>query len=627
MNDNNRSRSYNNNRRSDVQGSSARYSGYNSGSDTRNGTSRNDTSRNAASHNGTSRGGAPRSTIARGTASRSAYERGATSQAVASPARNASRASARTAGNARAAGNTRTAGTRNTQVNSVPRTGGTYNAGTYNASARSGSSATSARSGSSAISARSGSSATSAARANRAGSANNAVRASRAGSANNVSRPGKKRGSVVKRIVIAVLAVLVIGGVALGVYLNNISSNLHKGVTEEVKEVLVETEYSQEPFYMLLMGTDESEERANDEYYGGAFRSDSMMLARIDCPNKKVTLISLERDTLVDMGSAGLQKLNAASTVGGPAYAIEMVSKVAHDTPISHYALIDFDGFCEVVDALGGIEVDVPIEINDDDAGGYLAAGLQTLNGEQALILCRSRHAYEEYGSGNTYRSANQRLVLSAIAQKILASDVTTIASTVSALSNYLTTDLELNDIIGIAQAMRGLDMTSDMYTAMQPTTSVYENDMWYNTSDEPEWQTMLERVDQGLSPTEGDKVDATGTVLATTGSGETLGGSNANTYVNQKSGVVAIRNGGAVTGSGGIVGGIVEGMGYTTDISNAKSSNYQRTYVIYSTEDQRSDALQIAQAIGAGWVVQNTGAFAMEGDFEIILGANYSSS
>ena len=56
--------------------------------------------------------------------------------------------------------------------------------------------------------------------------------------------------------------------------------------------------------------------------------------------------------------------------------------------PISHYAEINFDGFEEVVDALGGVEVDVPMEINDDEAGGHVDAGVQTLSGEEALILC-----------------------------------------------------------------------------------------------------------------------------------------------------------------------------------------------------------------------------------------------
>ena len=279
------------------------------------------------------------------------------------------------------------------------------------------------------------------------------------------------------------------------------------------------------------------------------------------------------------------------------------------------------------MNALGGIDVDVPIEIDDDDAGGYLAAGPQTLNGDQALILCRSRHAYEEYGSGNSYRSANQRMVLSAIAQKILASDIGTIASTVGTLSKYLSTDLGINDIIGIAQALRGLDMSSDMYTAMQPTTSLYEGGMWYNTCDEPEWKEMLDRVNQGLPPTETDVVDATGTVLATTGSGQSLGGSSANEFLNKKSGTVVIRNGGAPAGSGGKVGEVIAAMGYTTDIANANSSDFDETVIVYQAADKRSEAMEIAQAMGIGRVVKNdAGEYLMNGDFLVVLGSDYGA-
>ena len=438
----------------------------------------------------------------------------------------------------------------------------------------------------------------------------------------------RKSGGFAKRIIIALFALLLViaGGIAL--YVNVISGNLHRGVDDGVRDVLVKTDYSKEPFYMLLLGTDESSERNADtvEDYGGSFRSDSMMLARIDCPNKRVTLISLERDTLVDMGEHGWEKLNAASAWGGPAYAIEMVSKMAHNVPISHFALIDFDGFCSVVDALGGIDVDVPIEINDDDAGGYLAAGPQTLNGQQALILCRSRNAYENYGSGNSYRSANQRLVLSAIAHKVLQADIGTIASTVSALSGYMSTDLEMNDIIGLAQALRGLDMSTDMLTAMQPTTAKYEDGMWFNVSDEPEWATMIDRVNKGLSPTEGDIVDSTGTVMATAGSGEHLGGSSANVYLNAKSGLVLVRNGGAPEGSGSAAGYLLQKMGYDTDIANASSSDYTETLVVFSSPEKRQDALQIAQTLGVGKVLLNNGDYRIDGDFLVILGSNYSN-
>ena len=138
--------------------------------------------------------------------------------------------------------------------------------------------------------------------------------------------------------------------------------------------------------------------------------------------------------TEIEIEGYGLQKLNASYAIGGPALAIKTVSQMA-GVPISHYAEINFDGFEEVVDALGGVEVDVPMEINDDEAGGHVDAGEQTLTGEEALILCRSRHSYDEYGDGDRYRAANQRLVLGAIAKKILSTDPATMANTISALS------------------------------------------------------------------------------------------------------------------------------------------------------------------------------------------------
>lgn len=319
-----------------------------------------------------------------------------------------------------------------------------------------------------------------------------------------------------------VAAVLVVCLGAAFAYYQALSGNLHTGVDQDLRDSLVETDLANEPFYVLLMGTDGSNDRAaSEEYAGDSFRADSMILARIDPVSKKVTMVSIHRDTLVDMGEYGNNKLNAAHALGGAALTVETVSKLA-GVPISHYAEINFDGFKDIVDALGGVEVDVPMEIDDEDAGGYLAQGLQTLNGDQALILCRSRHAYDDIGgAGDSYRAANQRLVLSAIAKKILAADIATMASTVTALSQYLTTDLEITDIIGLAQSMQGLDPATDIYSAMEPTTSAYVDGIWYEYNDTTAWKAMMARVDKGLPPTEEDIVDeVSGTVLATTGAG-----------------------------------------------------------------------------------------------------------
>lgn len=434
----------------------------------------------------------------------------------------------------------------------------------------------------------------------------------------------KKRHGKVFYAVIAIVAIAVIGVGAAFAYVNVISNNLHAGLGD-LSGVLVKTDLTKEPFYMLLMGTDESAERNDSGELDGVYRTDSIILARIDPVNKKVTLVSVHRDTMVDYGGEyGVGKLNAAHVYGGAALAIEKVSELA-DVDISHYAEINFDGFRDVVNALGGIEVNVPMTIDDADAGGHLDAGLQTLNGDQALILCRSRNAYNDYGPGDNYRAANQRLVLSAIAQKILDSDVATIASVVNSLSQYVTTDLEVTDIIGLAQAMQGLDTSTSMYTAMQPTETEWLDGVCYEVTNETEWKEMMKRVDAGLSPTEGDIVDSSsGTILANAGSGESGATNDNKAIVRKAGGTVSIRNGNGISGAGLDAAERIQSLGYSIDTSNADSFDYEETVVVYNDSSDAEYAQALVDALGVGKAVLNQNEYLFQSDFLIVLGADW---
>ena len=430
-------------------------------------------------------------------------------------------------------------------------------------------------------------------------------------------------------IALATVGVLILGGAGAALaYYGILSGNLHAGVDANLRAALVKTDLANEPFYVLLMGTDGSNDReASAEYAGDQFRSDSIILARIDPVDKKVTMVSIHRDTLVDMGEYGQNKLNAAHAIGGAGLAVETVSKLA-GVPISHYAEINFDGFKDVVDALGGVEVDVPMEIDDADAGGHLDAGVQTLSGDQALILCRARHAYDEFGDGDSYRAANQRLVLGAIAKKILAADVATMASTVQALSEYVTTDLEITDIIGIAQAMQGLDPATDIYSGMEPTTSQYINGIWYEINNVDDWKVMMSRVDQGLPPTDEDVVDqASGTILASTGSGQLVnesGDLSGGGASQKRFGNVAVRNGNGIAGAGSQAAERIEALGYTVESGNADNFDYPQTLVVYDSNADADRAKEIADALGVGKAQVNDGTYAFEADFLVVLGADW---
>lgn len=455
-------------------------------------------------------------------------------------------------------------------------------------------------------------------------------------------RSRKRRKKVIVSVLTAVLAVILVGvGLAfayISTYVGNIETQMNAEITEEVQEALEKpVEYEGGAFYMLLMGTDKSQERDDADEYGGIYRSDSMILVRVDPVSKKITMVSLHRDTEIEIEGHGMQKLNASYAFGGPAGAIKAVSQMA-GVPISHYAEINFDGFREVVDALGGVEVDVPMEINDDMAGGHVDAGLHTITGTEALILCRARHAYDEYGDGDRYRAANQRLVLGAIARKVLQSDVATIASTIEALSQYITTDFKVADLLALANSFQGMDPSEDIYSAMEPTISEYKNETWYEQLDTKAWNTMMNRVKQGLPPTEESEVDElNGTVLASVGDAsggvsddesaiEAPDGGAAQTFSDTRTGKVTIKNGNGVSGCGAEALERIAPLGYTADASNANSFNYSETVVVFDTPDQRIYAEELVDALGCGRAVQNQNAqYVYEGDFLILIGADWA--
>lgn len=437
----------------------------------------------------------------------------------------------------------------------------------------------------------------------------------------------KKRRKRIALGVVAVCLTLVLGGVgAAWAYLNNLDKALNKDVDADLLNSLTVTDSASDPFYMLLIGIDKDEGRESSDEYGGSYRTDSMILARIDPKDKEVTLVSIPRDTQIQLGTHGTQKINAAYAFGGPSGAIKAVEDLA-GVSISHYAEIDLDGFAAVVDSLGGIDINVQYEINDPNYMGYLAAGQQTLNGEQALIYCRSRHAYDAIGDGDAIRSANQRTMISAIMKKLMSSDIGTLTNTVSTLAQYITTDYSVADILGLAQRMFGIDIDKNVYSAAVPTTSSYENDVWYEKVNTSEWNKMMSRVKQGLSPTEGDVTDeTTGTVMASSGSGGSgsgdsgSGGASGSSLSGTK---ISVKNGNGTQGCASDAAAKLTPQGAVCETGNADDSNYAKTLVIYDG-DNADKAQKVADLLGCGTVMKNDGRYTYTGDILVVVGQDW---
>lgn len=311
-----------------------------------------------------------------------------------------------------------------------------------------------------------------------------------------VRKKRKKHGKA-KKVLLIVLAVIVVLCVAVGVaaalYMNSISDSMKMDSQQqsELDTVLSEST-AQEPYYVLLLGSDA---RENDT----ASRSDTIILARIDANVGKATLVSIPRDTKVEIEGHGTQKINAAYAFGGPAGAVEAVEKMS-GVEISHYAEIHFDELEKAVDQLGGIWVDIPVS-NDQtgasNSGVELNAGMQRLNGEQALAFARERYGYSE---GDFQRAENQRIIVQAIADTILSLPPTELPGAVQSLANCISTDYSLDELVNLAQTFQSAEHYY-FYSAMVPSTTKTIDGVSYTITLEDEWADMMQMVDTGQDP------------------------------------------------------------------------------------------------------------------------------
>lgn len=242
------------------------------------------------------------------------------------------------------------------------------------------------------------------------------------GSAPPGSRPHRHRGLKIGLSVVAVLLLVIVG---FGGYLD---FNLKR------QDVLAD--YAGRPSAAagtnwLMVGSDsranlsaaQKQQLATGSAAGS--RTDTIMLLHVPDSGVPPTLVSLPRDTLVDVPGNGQQKLNATFSIGGPKLLIQTVEKLTN-LRIDHYAEIGFAGFAGVVDAVGGVNICVEAPINDPNAGLKLAAGCQNLNGAQALGYVRTRAT----PLADLARIAHQRKFLSALLKK---------ATSVGALINPFT--------------------------------------------------------------------------------------------------------------------------------------------------------------------------------------------
>ena len=282
-----------------------------------------------------------------------------------------------------------------------------------------------------------------------------------------------------------------------------------------------------EPLTFLLMGVDSENNGLNAN---AAFNGDTLMIITFNPTTLTTTMLSIPRDTYVPIAcrSNSYSKINSAAAYG-TSCVVDTVSNFL-DIDIDYYVKINFKGVVDLVDALGGIEVDVEAptynadrydgmmcEQNSDRLFGdnlvCVEPGLQTLNGEQALAYARNRHLY--IGS-DLDRIRHQQQVVEAIAQKALQfSSIKDLQDILNAISNNIATNMTTDTILSgynviknmVSNVLSGEDLLNINKAYLETySLSVYVPSMGTTTSAQGYYTSSLEDIKHALKVTLGEE-------------------------------------------------------------------------------------------------------------------------
>ena len=261
----------------------------------------------------------------------------------------------------------------------------------------------------------------------------------------------KRRNRRVLFVVLALLVAIVAGGIGLASYYAKSALDALDNITREPTIMPTATSTNRPatvepvpgvehaPLNFVLMGS--------DTRGGERGRSDVLQLLHISGDRTGVYLMSIPRDSWVDIPGRGKAKINAAYSWGGPALTIETMEKLL-EVPMDHTAIIDFEGFMNVIDALGGVTV---VNREASSAGGYdFPKGEITLDGKKALVFVRQRYGLSD---GDFGRATRQRDVIQAVLTKLASAGTLTdpgkFRDAVTTLGSNFTVDAGLtNDVI-----------------------------------------------------------------------------------------------------------------------------------------------------------------------------------
>lgn len=340
----------------------------------------------------------------------------------------------------------------------------------------------------------------------------------------------------------------------------------------------------EERITILLLGVDKSE--------NGASRTDTLILVNIDPVAKTANMLSIPRDLKTVIPGYGVDKINAAFALGefnkvqggGAGLTIRTI-ETNLGIPISAFVQIDFNGFVNMVDTVGGITIDVPYPIKDDTYPAenyqyqriYFPAGWQHMDGEEALKYARTRHQ-----DGDTRRSARQQQVLLSLRDQAIGLNlIPQLPILIEHFGDSVRTDISIGDAVKLGRL--GTEIPRDSITQTSLMPALYEEQVpagpYYLNAD---W----EAVGDVLSEFTGTEISPPGAALANPDYGLPI----------------MIENGTNNRGLAGRIGDYLEANGFwNVAVATVEDAGTHEKTVIRDRENNLATSALITQLIGVG--------------------------
>ena len=315
----------------------------------------------------------------------------------------------------------------------------------------------------------------------------------------------KKKHKVLKVILSLLLTIIVILSVIFGTYVYKAGGSFTSAVMNIVKDVLGD----QDPIFVLVMGVSEDI---------SVELTDTIILIGYNPDTNKAFMLSIPRDTFVGRSEAyagGYDKINALYQTN-PQKTVEAVENLT-GVNIDYYVTVKTSALVDIVDAIGGVEYDVPINMDyDDDTQDlhiHLKAGQQVLNGDQAEQLVRFRHnnngtSYStDYGDNDIGRMRTQREFLKVVATELISTNnVDKLKEITTIVFNNLTTNVELSKALAYIPYVAQFDVENDLSMDQLPGSPQMLNELWFYKANTSETQKLINSYIEKLGLSDAEK-------------------------------------------------------------------------------------------------------------------------